>query len=87
VPAANWRGHPSAIRTDDGPKFTSKAFMRWSEKHNIKRVLIQIGRPMQKGCIEGFNGKFCAECLKEYGSEILPQAREVISAAVQDYNE
>ena len=85
--AATFRGYPKAVRTDNGPEFTSKAFMGWCEKHKIQHILIQPGRPMQNGYIESFNGKFRDECLNEHWFETLPQAREVIRAWVQDYNE
>lgn len=85
--AATFRGYPKAVRTDNGPEFTSKAFMGWCESHKIQHILIQPGRPMQNGYIESFNGKFRDECLNEHWFETLPQAREVIRAWAQDYNE
>jgi putative transposase len=45
--AAQLRGYPKAVRTDNGPKFTSRAFLRWYERHKIQHFLIQPGRPMQ----------------------------------------
>jgi putative transposase len=42
---------------------------------------------MQNGYIESFNGKFRDECLNEHWFETLPQARAVIAAWRQDYNE
>lgn len=30
--AARFRGHPAAVRTDNGPGFTSKAFIGWTQK-------------------------------------------------------
>ena len=85
--AAQFRGYPKAVRTDNGPEFTSRAFLGWCESHKIQHLLIQPGRPMQNGYIESFNGKFRDECLNEHWFETLPQAREVIRAWVQDYNE
>lgn len=85
--AALFRGYPLAVRTDNGPEFTSRAFMAWASRHGIRHILIEPGRPMQNGYIESFNGKFRDECLNEHWFETLPQAREVIRAWVQDYNE
>ena len=85
--AAHFRGYPKAVRTDNGPEFTSRAFLGWCERNKIQHILIEPGRPMQNGYIESFNGKFRDECLNEHWFETLPQAREVIRAWVQDYNE
>ena len=56
--AAIFRGYPLAARTDNGPEFTSRAFLAWTTLHGIRHILIQPGRPMQNGYIESFNGKF-----------------------------
>ena len=85
--AALFRGYPAAVRTDNGPEFTSRAFMGWAQTHGIRHILIQPGRPMQNGYIESFNGKFRDECLNEHWFETLAQARAVISAWRKDYNE
>jgi len=29
--AALFRGYPKAVRTDNGPEFTSRAFMGWAQ--------------------------------------------------------
>ena len=85
--AALFRGYPLAIRTDNGPEFTSRAFMGWANTHGIRHILIEPGRPMQNGYIESFNGKFRDECLNEQWFETLQQARSTISIWRQDYNE
>ena len=85
--AAIFRGYPRAVRTDNGPEFTSRAFMAWAQRHGIRHLLIEPGRPMQNGYIESFNGKFRDECLNEHWFETLSQARSVIAAWRQDYNE
>ena len=85
--AAIFRGYPAIVRTDNGPEFTSRAFMGWALSHGIQHILIQPGRPMQNGYIESFNGKFRDECLNEQWFETLPQARHAIAVWRQDYNE
>ena len=42
--------------------------------HSNQEILIQSGRPMHKGHIESFNGKFNDECLNEQWFPSLPQA-------------
>jgi putative transposase len=34
--AALFRGYPEAIRTDQGPEFTSRAFMAWAAHHGVQ---------------------------------------------------
>jgi putative transposase len=85
--AAIFRGYPLAVRTDNGPEFTSRAFMAWAHSHGVRHILIQPGRPMQNGYIESFNGKFRDECLNEQWFETLHQAKTATAAWRQDYNE
>jgi putative transposase len=85
--AACFRGYPRAVRTDNGPEFTSRAFIAWTQQHGIEHLLIEPGRPMQNGYIESFNGKFRDECLNEQWFVSLSQARHVIADWRRDYNE
>jgi putative transposase len=56
------RGEPTAIRCDNGPEFTSRHFLVWCEKRQIRLPFIEPGRP-QNSHIESFNGRFRNECL------------------------
>ena len=85
--AALFRGYPQVVRTDNGPEFTSRAFMAWAQAHGIRHILIQPGRPMQNGYIENFNGKFRDEHLNECWFQTLHQARVAVAAWRTDYNE
>lgn len=85
--AACFRGYPRAVRTDNGPEFTSRAFIAWTQRHGIEHLLIDPGKPMQNGYIESFNGKFRDECLNEHWFTSLAQARDVIADWRRDYNE
>jgi putative transposase len=84
---AQFRGYPSAVRTDQGPEFTSKALDQWAYEHRVALKLIQPGKPTQNAYIESFNGKFRDECLNEHWFLDLHHAREVIAHWRQDYNE
>lgn len=84
---ACFRGYPTAVRTDNGPEFTSHAFIAWAQQHGIRHLLIQPGKPTQNGYTESFNGKFRDECLNDHWFTTLPQAREVIAYWRRDYNE
>ena len=84
---ACFRGDPRAVRTDNGPEFTSRAFLAWTQQHGVEHILIEPGKPMQNGYIESFNGKFRDECLNEQWFTSLAQARAVIAEWRRDYNE
>jgi putative transposase len=43
--AAIFRGDSIAIRTDNDPEFTSRAFMAWATSHGVRYILSQPGRP------------------------------------------
>ena len=85
--AAQFRGYPLAIRTDQGPEFTSRAFMAWAAARGIRHLLNDAGCPTQNAYIESFNGKFRDECLNEQWFELLTQARQEIAHWRRDYNE
>ncbi|SCC94249.1 conserved hypothetical protein [Thiomonas sp. X19] len=85
--AARFRGYPAAVRTDNGPEFTSRAFMAWATTRGVRHILIAPGKPTQNGFIESFNGKFRNECLNEQWFETLHQARATIAEWRRDFNE
>jgi len=62
---AAFRGYPLAVRTDNGPEFTSRALMALATAHGVRHILIQPGRPMQNGYIGSFKRKFRDECMNE----------------------
>jgi len=82
-----FRGKPGAIRTDQGPEFTSQALDQWAYRNGVTLKLIQPGKPTQNGYIESFNGKFRDECLNEHWFSTLAEARAIVSAWRRDYNE
>jgi putative transposase len=85
--AALFRGYPKAVRTDQGPEFTSRAFLAWTTARGVKHILNQPGKPTQNAYIESFNGKFRDECLNEHWFETLAQARNEIAHWRVDFNE
>ena len=85
--AAMFRGYPKEVRTDNGPEFTNRAFLTWTQKHQITHLLIEPGSPTQNACIESFNGTFRDECLDENWFGSLEQARQTIAVWRTDYNE
>jgi len=85
--AAQFRGLPSAIRTDQGPEFTGKALDQWANAKGVALKLIEPGKPTQNAFIESFNGRFRDECLNDHWFTSLAQARILIAAWRRDYNE
>jgi putative transposase len=84
---AQFRGLPKAIRTDQGPEFTSRALDSWAYSKGVDLKLIAAGKPTQNAYIESFNGKFRDECLNDHYFTNLAYARAVIAAWRRDYNE
>jgi putative transposase len=82
-----FRGYPMAIRTDQGPEFTSRAFMAWAHSRGVKHLINDAGKPTQNAYIESFNGKFRDECLNEQWFQTLHQARQEVTRWRRDYNE
>jgi putative transposase len=82
-----FRGYPKAIRTDQGPEFTSRAFMAWAHARGIKHLINDAGKPTQNAYVESFNGKFRDECLNEQWFDSLWQARQEIARWRCDYNQ
>lgn len=82
-----FRGFPAAIRTDQGPEFTSRALDTWAYRNGVKLKLIQPGKPTQNAYIESFNGKFRDECLNDHWFNNMAEARAIIGAWRRDYNE
>jgi putative transposase len=70
-----FRGYPRGIRTDQGPEFTSRAFMAWGYSCDVKHLIDDAGKPMQNAYIASFNGKFRDECPNEQCFQTLHQAR------------
>ncbi|CAG9258333.1 hypothetical protein BCEP4_1980016 [Burkholderia cepacia] len=64
--AARLRGYPKAVRTDQGPEFTSRALDQCAYAKGVALKLIQPGKPTQNAYIESFNGKLRNECLSEH---------------------
>ena len=44
--AAKFRSYPRAIRTDNGPEFTARSFLAWTQMNKIEHVLIQPDCPL-----------------------------------------
>jgi putative transposase len=81
------RGAPTFLRSDNGPEFVSKALLSWVVAQGIETALIEPGKPWQNGVTESFNGKFRDECLSLEWFRSRAEAKVIIEAWRQHYNE
>jgi len=81
------RGAPMFLRSDNGPEFVSKALLSWIVAQGIGTALIEPGKPWQNGVTESFNGKFRDECLSLEWFRSRAEAKVIIEAWRQHYNE
>ena len=80
------RGAPQRIRTDNGPEFTSRAYLAWSLEQRIELVHIRPGKPIENALVESFNGRLREECLNMSWFRNLFDARRQIEAWRDHYN-
>lgn len=80
------RGQPEAVRSDNGPEFTSRRMLSWAEDRKIALVHIQPGRPMQNGHVESFHGRLRDECLNAHWFRTLNDVRSTIASWREEYN-
>lgn len=81
------RAQPAMIVTDNGPESISKALEQWAHERGITQHFNRPGKPIENAYIESFNGRVRDECLNLHWFQTLPQARLVVAAWHQDYNE
>ena len=70
-------GYPKAIRSDNGPEFTSKALFNWRRDNGVEPLFIDPGKPTQNAFAESFHGRFREECLNENWFVALDEARQI----------
>src|SRR5271170_7122178 len=80
------RGRPENVRSDNGPEFTSRRMLAWSEDWKVGLVHIQPGRPMQNGHVESFHGRLRDECLNASWFRTLNDVRYTLATWREEYN-
>lgn len=80
------RGRPEGLRSDNGPEFTSRRMIGWSEERKIALVHIQPGRPMQNGHVESFHGRLRDECLNASYFRTFNDVRQKLDDWRREYN-
>ena len=79
-------GVPRYIRCDNGPEFTSRAFIKWCEDNYIEIKYTQPGKPMQNGYIERFNRLYREDILDAYYFNDIYQLQSKSEQWRNDYN-
>jgi len=80
------RGRPKYLRSDNGPKFASKAVKKWLKKRKVGTLFIEPGSPRENGYMKSFNGKLRDECLNGELFLRLAESRYVLGRWRMDYN-
>jgi putative transposase len=80
-------GAPRFIRSDNGPEFIAQALRIWLAQHQTTTLYIDPGCPWQNGFGESFNGTVRDECLNMYAFASVAEARVILAAYRQQYNE
>ncbi len=79
-------GRPENVRSDNGPEFTSRRMLAWSENWKVGLVPIRPGRPMQNGHVESFHGRLRDECLNASWFRTLNDVRCTLATWREEYN-
>jgi putative transposase len=80
------RGRPESVRSDNGPEFTSRQMLAWTEEWKVGLVHIQPGRPMQNGHVESFHGRLRDECLNASWFRTMNDVRYTLATWREEYN-
>src|SRR5882757_9030479 len=80
------RGRPAMCVSDNGTELTGMAILRWCQEIRIEWHYIAPGKPTQNAFIESFNGRLRDELLNETLFTSIAQARAVLAAWKDDYN-
>lgn len=78
---------PAQIVLDNGPELISRVLEQWAHHHAVTLHFIDPGKPVQNAFCESFHGRVRDECLNEYWFLGLADARRLVEAWRQDYNQ
>jgi len=81
------RGVPKLLFCDNGSEFTSQAMDLWAYQNGVKIDFSRPGKPTDNAFVESFNGTFRAECLDAHWFTDLNEAKRLIEAWRNEYNE
>ena len=81
------RGAPKVLFCDNGSEFTSQAMDLWVYRNRVKMDFSPSGKPTDNAFVESFNGTFRRECLDTHWFADMDEAKYLIEAWRQEYNE
>jgi len=79
--------NPRDCASTTGPSSSERRWPSGANKHGVKLLFIQPGRPMQNRFIERFNRTYRQEVLNCYVFETLGEVRRMTEDWQQRYNE
>ncbi len=77
---------PQTITADNGPEFAGKVLDEWAYGHVIELDFIQLGKPVENGYIESFNGRLRDEFINTEIFCTLAESKEKLEAWRLVYN-
>ena len=80
-------GIPEHIRSDNGPRFTTRAVRKWLNRLGVKTLFIEPSSPWENGYIESFNGKMRDELLSRETFTTLQEAKVLMEQWRREYNQ
>ena len=81
------QGAPKYLSADNGTEFTGRIIDLWAYHHKVRIDFSRPGTPTDNAFIETFNGSMRDECLNLHWFATLEEAKAIIEAWRQDYNE
>ncbi len=80
-------GVPKVLFCDNGSEFSSQAMDLWAYRNGVKIDFSRPGKPTDNAFVESFNGTFRAKCLNVHWFADMKEAKTLIEAWRQEYNE
>ena len=78
---------PAQLVLDNGPELISRDLEQWAHEHAVILHFIDPGKPVQNAFCESFHSRMRDECLNEHWFLGLTDARRIVDAWRQDYNQ
>jgi transposase InsO family protein len=83
---AGARRRPASIVCDNGPEFTSRVSLAWTQRRDDRLLFTRPGKPVENAFVESFDAHLRDECLTEQWFLSLANARELTEGWRQDYH-
>ena len=81
------RALPRILFCDNGTEYVSQTVDLWAYQNGVKIDLSRPGKPTDNAFVRSFHGTLRNECLNAHWLATLADARQLIQAWRQEYNE